>query len=218
MELSHAILKKRQREIRDTFPTSLGLRVHRSLSWLERAEREADDADAQFIFLWIAFNAAYANDIRDRSQFSEKSVFSNFIRRLVCLDKEKLLYNTVWQEFPKSIRIVINNRYVFQPFWDYQNGIIDEHRWEALFESDNAAASKSLGRMDTATVLMTVLERLYTLRNQIIHGGATWNSRMNRDQIRDGSSIMNKLVPSIINIMMDGANEVWGDACYPVIE
>lgn len=72
--------------------------------------------------------------------------------------------------------------------------------------------------MDTSRVLLTVFERLYTLRNQLIHGGATWNSKVNRGQVHDGANIMNKLVPAIIHIMMDGAGEVWGDPCYPVVD
>ena len=34
---------------------NLGLRVHRAISWIERAEEEADDADAAFAFYWIGF-------------------------------------------------------------------------------------------------------------------------------------------------------------------
>jgi hypothetical protein len=45
------VLKKRQGELRDGFPESLGLRTHRALSWLKRAEREARDNDVRFIFL-----------------------------------------------------------------------------------------------------------------------------------------------------------------------
>src|SRR5262249_46571787 len=37
---------------------AVGLRVHRSRSWLRKA-RKADDLDSQFVFLWIAFNALY---------------------------------------------------------------------------------------------------------------------------------------------------------------
>lgn len=40
---------------------------------------------------------------------------------------------------------------------------------------------------ETGTVLMILFDRLYVLRNQIIHGGATWNSSVNRDQVRDGA-------------------------------
>ena len=37
----------------------MGLRAHRSISWIGRAEAAEDD-DALLIFLWIAFNAAHA--------------------------------------------------------------------------------------------------------------------------------------------------------------
>lgn len=60
MDFTYHALKARQREIRGAFPESLGLRTHRALSWLNRAE-QAGDADGRFIFLWITFNAAYAN-------------------------------------------------------------------------------------------------------------------------------------------------------------
>lgn len=57
----HKELKARQRAERDSYPENLSLRVHRALSWLDRAEQD-DDPDSRFIFLWIAFNAAYATD------------------------------------------------------------------------------------------------------------------------------------------------------------
>ena len=57
--LQHSVLKQRHRQVRDGHPTSLTLRVHRAMSWLNRAE-QAEDVDGKFIFLWIAFNAAYA--------------------------------------------------------------------------------------------------------------------------------------------------------------
>ena len=59
----HADLKARQRALRDGFPEDLGLRVHRALSWLGRAETEADDPDARFfvlvgiVFILVALSA-----------------------------------------------------------------------------------------------------------------------------------------------------------------
>lgn len=218
MEPTYGPLKARQREIRDGFSEALGLRVHRALSWLDRAEQETEDQDARFIFLWIAFNAAYANDISDRANFSEKGLFSNFIQRLVELDQDKRLYHTVWEEFTKSIRLLINNQYIYQPFWDHQNGQLTEEAWQAAFSRSNKAANVALAKMDTTRVLVIVFERLYTLRNQLVHGGATWNSSVNRNQVRDGANIMHKLVPAIIHIMMENAAVVWGDPCYPVVK
>jgi hypothetical protein len=211
-------LKARQREIRETFSPGLALRTHRALSWLRRAELETEDDDARFLFLWIAFNAAYANDFHDRKSWPERRMFLKFIYRLVGMDSERLLHEIVWSEFPKSIRLLLNNRYVFQPFWDYNAGLIDEDFWQSSFERSKRSANRALGRQNTARALAEVFDRLYTLRNQIVHGGATWNSSVNRDQLRDAANIMGQLVPVTIYLMMENQRELWGDPCYPVVE
>jgi len=81
-----------KRENRDQFPQSLSLRVHRALSWLNRTEQESEDHDAKFIFLWVAFNTAYANEIPDRQHFSERELFQGFLGRLIESDSEQRLY------------------------------------------------------------------------------------------------------------------------------
>ena len=55
-------LKTRHRQVRDDQPEGLRVRIHRAISWLARAQREAGDPDATFIFLCIALNAAYAHE------------------------------------------------------------------------------------------------------------------------------------------------------------
>ena len=218
LALDHATLKARQRAERDQYSTNMGLRVHRALSWLDRAERADDDLDARFIFLWIAFNAAYANEIGDQERSPEQRVFENFLQKLVDLDKNESLYTLIWTEFPSSIRLLLDNRFVFQPFWDFHNGKISEEQWQTSFASAKAAANKALATRRTTQVLSIILARMYTLRNQLVHGGATWNSSVNRDQLRDCSAFLGKLVPFIIQLMMDNPNVLWGDACYPVVE
>lgn len=59
---NNGTLKKLHREERSAYPSYLSMRFRRSLSWLQRAE-QLDDPDSHFIFLWIAFNAAYATEI-----------------------------------------------------------------------------------------------------------------------------------------------------------
>ena len=56
------------------------------------------------------------------------------------------------------------------------------------------------------------------LRNQLLHGGATWNSNINRSQISQGAEIMGQVVPIVIHLMMNDYQRVWGDACYPVVD
>ncbi|WP_192021480.1 HEPN domain-containing protein [Shewanella sp. WPAGA9] len=209
-------LKSKQRRIRDDFPEGLALRVHRALSWLNKSERCEDDKDSQFIFLWIAFNAAYSQDT-EVLRNTESEAFSLFMSKLVELDADKQLYSLIWSEFSTSIRVLLDNQYVFQPFWDFQAGKITENEWQQLFSNAKSKANVALSCQKTDTLIFVVLQRLYTLRNQLIHGGATWNSSANREQIRDGVAFLSKLVPIIINIMMDSPNELWGDANYPVV-
>ena len=65
-------LKDKHRKLRDGFPDNVSLRIHRSLSWIERAAPRAGDDDAAFLFYWIAFNAAYAVDAGKRDSIEEE--------------------------------------------------------------------------------------------------------------------------------------------------
>jgi hypothetical protein len=76
---------------------------------LNRAEQAQGDQDAQFNFLWIAFNAAYANEIDDHHRFTEQETFRNFIKRLCELDSNNALSELVWSEFTGSIRVLLTH-------------------------------------------------------------------------------------------------------------
>jgi len=214
--LKYKELKGKQREIRSKFSENLALRVHRSLSWLDKSEQCTDDKDSQFVFLWIAFNAAYAQDT-ECLQHTETKAFSLFVSKLVELDQDNKLYNLLWSEFTSSVRVLLDNKFVFQPFWNFQNGKISETEWKDRFLKAKASANYALANKHTEQLITMVLQRMYTLRNQIIHGGATWNSSANRTQIRDSVTFLSQLVPFVIDIMMDNSDQIWGSANYPVV-
>jgi hypothetical protein len=218
--MDHQKLKERQRAERDRWPESLGLRVHRALSWLHGAEQlaAAQDLDGQFIYLWIAFNAAYATEIDERYRDSEQQTFRAFLQKLTDLDQPKKRFDAlVWAEFTGSIRVLLDNRYVFPEFWRAQSGVIAKDDFERSFAAANHAARAALSRQDTVSVLAIVLARIYTLRNQLVHGGATWQGSVNRDQLRDCTAFMAKLVPLVIEVMMDHPATLWGPGTYPVV-
>ena len=210
------MLKERHREIRDDLPQNLSLRIHRALSWLDCAEQKVDE-DSKFIFLWIAFNAAYGHEIEDSWGCTEKKILRNFLKILIEADDAQILYGLSWREFSGPFRSLIDNQFVYQKYWEFQKGNLSEAEWLNGFEQDRSAANSALGRMDTEKFLMIVFERLYTLRNQLIHGSATWNSSVNREQIWDGSNIMGRVVPAIVAIMLDNNPRLLGSPAYPVI-
>ena len=73
---------------------------------------------------------------------------------------------------------------------------------------------RALAQQDTDRVLYEVFVRLYTLRNQLMHGGATWNSSVNRAQLRDGRALLARVM---LGVMMDHPTRFDGKPFYPVI-
>ncbi|MDE0304042.1 MAG: HEPN domain-containing protein [Albidovulum sp.] len=208
-------LKELQRRRRENFPPNLSLRVHRAISWVQRAEASQDDPDAAFIFYWIAFNAVYAGD---NFVGNSKGDMSDFFGKIIKFDRSNIIYDTIWTKFHGPIRVLLQNKYVFQEFWNHQNkkpGFVD---WERRFEGDNNTIRKALQYKNSTKILEKLFARLYVLRNQLVHGGATWNSSANRSQVRDGHRIMEMLVPLFIELIMANPDSDWGGVFYPYIE
>jgi len=213
-----ASLKQRHRACREQQPQDLATRIHRALSWLQRAERETDDIDARFIFLWIAFNAAYAKELPRGEQYSETRSFLRFLDQLIRIDRHNRLYDLVWEEFLDSIRGILDSKHCFKPFWLHLKGLIDEDDWQRKFRRSRASAERALEQMDTRKLLLTIFDRIYVLRNQLMHGNATWNSRVNRPQLEQATAFLDHLVPIVIELLIDSERGDWGTLCYPVVE
>ena len=197
MSRTHAQLKARQRAERHTHAEGLAFRVHRALSWLERAEMEAGAAETP-------------GD-------GEQSAFNAFLGVLLDLDGRNRLSDLVWTQFPGPIRGLLDNKFLYRDFWNAHSGRLPPEAWKPRFEAAKTRARKALGDGDTLTVLGITLDRIYTLRNQLVHGGSTWDSDVNREQVRDCARFMAALVPVIIEIMMDNPQTVWSGAVYPVV-
>lgn len=172
--------------------------------------------DARFVLLWISFNSAYASTI-DAGSSSERGAFNSYFLTLVELDKQRRIYDAVWSRFPKEIDQLLSNKFVFSPFWHHHNGVDGYHDWEQRLSASNRVSVRALKSFDTSKTLSIVFDRLYVLRNQLVHGGATWNSSTNRNQVRDGAAVLGWLVPIFIDVMMDNPDRDWGRPFYPVV-
>jgi hypothetical protein len=215
MTSTDGTLKDKLKADAHLYSDPLRIRLHRAISWLARARSETSDVDAQFIFLWIAFNAAYAKEISfDESEREKLAGFNQF---LVSIDSGKKLHGVLFQQFPGPIRTLLDNKYIFEPFWKALREHDSSNRWEDVFVSSKKAALGAIMAGDTAKVLGIVFDRLYVLRNQLVHGGATWNSKVNRAQLKDGTAIMLAITPLIISLMLDRPELDLGDIMYPVI-
>lgn len=209
---------KKQELDKNQFSSNSRIRIHRAISWLKCAENNEQDIDLKFISLWISFNSCYSGiEGNDDLISSENEKFDRFITSIVELDSHGIIHNVIWDKFSDSIRVLLNNKYAYKDFWSsikYNN-----NNWEKSFEHSNRKAFEFLAsRRTTAEFILIVLARLYTVRNQIVHGGATYQSFVNRGQVRDASEILSFLVPAFILIMIENPDIEWGELKYPRVD
>ncbi len=197
-------------------------RMRRAWSWFHLSEK-SKSSDEKFIFLWIAFNAAYGTELPDRSDddgVTERDLFADFVNKIVERDHEGAIEKTLWDTFSGPVHVLLKNEFVFGPFWKWVGERAQGKNWELKFKERNRRVFEALGADNVPGVLEEVLERLYQLRKQIIHGGTTFAVGKGRDQVRDGSKIMEALMPEILKIMQadidkNRDSEVWGRLNYP---
>jgi hypothetical protein len=206
---------KRKLKLQKDIPETLAVRLHRAISWLKCAEENASNHDLQFLSLWISYNACYAIDVRSENDLTERKQFNDFISKLVSHDHENRFFTLLWNKFSGPVRMIIENQFIFKPFWEAQRG--ENANWKKLFEQSNKDANRFLSNNEVAKLIEVVLDRLYMLRNQLMHGGATYKSKVNRTQVRDACNILKLLIPIIIDIMMENKKEDWGEIYYPVV-
>ena len=188
------------------------------MSWVSRAEKQDEDLDASFIFYWIAFNATYTGSHLSNNIYSERHTYKDFFEKILKYDQKEYVYNAIWNEFSGSIRNLLNNQYIFSSFWNFENGHEGFDDWEEKFVQSKSMVLKALEHKNTQLILEILFDRLYTLRNQLMHGGATWNGKVNRSQVTDGQSIISFLIPNFLEIMMNNQNENWGKLNFPVFK
>ena len=218
--LSGDYLLQREESAGYVYPNNLRLRVHRAISWIQRAEMAGIDGDPDVAFTcyWIAFNAAYAEDTEHAAEVSARALFSDYFDKILRLDDDGSIPNAIWEQFSVPVNDMLDNQYVYEPFWKHVNGVPGFDNWESRLRSDMQAINQARAGQRTDLLLEKLFDRLYVLRNQILHGGATWNSSLNRKQVDDGAEIMAFLVPCFVSVMMDHPDEPWGENYYPVVE
>lgn len=207
----------------------LNLRVYRAIRWFERAElaHGDDDHDVAFILYWIAFNAAYGQtgtaEIGDQR---EKDTQRDFFRRITKWDQSLLLAIRSNDVFQSQIKIFLSSKFVYEPFWKHLNQMRGFENWEERLNRSNTKAKREIkhvckttiqAEVKVANILRELFERLYTLRNQLLHGGATWGSSKNRHQVRLGATLMALLIPHFIDVMIENPDADWGSPRYPVV-
>lgn len=178
-------LKDKHRKLRDGFPDNVSLRIHRSLSWIERAGTRDVDEDAAVLFYWIAFNAAYAVDAGKRNwreeeqRKKERKKYKEFFGNIRKIDSGNRVHEALSNELAHPVNGLLDNKYIYAEFWRSRNSSGSERRdWERSLNKQNENARAELawggtpGKLSTScsTASMSCATRSSTDQR---HGKAT---------------------------------------------
>jgi hypothetical protein len=141
-----------------------------------------------------------------------------FVEKLVKHDTEKKIYAILWETYSGPVKALIKNPFVFHGFWVAKRHDKNDESWQDEFNRLSVSALNSLSRQQVPELLSIVLDRLFVLRNQLLHGGATYKSQVNREQVKDGADLLGALMPTVVEIMLNAPEEDWGEIYYPVIK
>lgn len=212
MLLLEEIFKEKKAQNSDHF----NLRIHRGLSWWKKAQQLDDDLDLQFISLWVSFNAIYAQDLLT---IQDKQSLRQFLHLICQKDMEDKIYRILWEKYSQTIRALLDTLYIYQGFWDFQNQKISQIACKQGLAEEKQKVLNALAQKDSVEVLMVLFNRLYTLRNQLIHGGATYQSSINRSQLKDSCKILHALLPVFILLLLENSSTLdMGKPFYPVVQ
>ena len=188
-------------------------RVHRALSWLERAlEVDSDDQpDGRKLFGWIAFNSLYGTWDEDAGfPAKDREALQAFIERILRFDRDELLGKQLIALRPQVLAL-LENKFLDQRFWRepqaFRNHRGQYHRALTIY-----IAKRWL------ELLTLALDRVYVLRGQIVHGAATRGSSLNRAVLKQCSQVLESLFPSMLHLAIEhGAHDDWPPLCYPPV-
>lgn len=203
--------KERLVGLQSDHPTAV--RFHRACSWLSQAETLDGERQADLILIqqWIALNALYGQWNDDaREPAADRCRWKAFLSEMLAIDGTGHV-QAVLVEHKRLVLAILGNAYLNRYFWAEPT----EQSKGRCARGERQAHSWYVEKRWLA-IAEQVLERVYLLRCQLIHGAATCGSQLNREALKHCTTMMGWLLPAILQAWIDhGADVTWGSMCYP---
>ena len=206
--------KEQLHEKQKSHPTPI--RFHRACSWLQCVEDlgPETDLDLSLTFQWIAFNALYGQwDDRLREPAPDGQAWKKFLDRVLALDADDRVGSMLAEHRP-LVMAILDDNYLGDYFW--------------RDPSTQRANKTSKDRRNAATwyleerwslILENLVDRIYLLRCQLVHGAATHGSNLNRKSLGRCVTMLGHLLPALLMVWIEhGSDEEWGPMCYPPLQ
>lgn len=203
--------KERLNSEHDSHPTAI--RVHRAFSWMARVEDLEDgaDLDVALICQWVAFNALYGQWNGEKREPAPDTVsWQQFLGRVLKLDESGHI-GKVLTEHKKLVMSILDDEYLSRFYWEDPSDLRARKSKKAKFNAQTWYLEKRW-----VMVLDRLVERIYLMRCQLMHGAATFGGKLNRTSLHHCSIMLEHLLQGVLLTLIDhGAEEDWGAMCYP---
>ena len=149
-------------------PTSI--RFHRACSWIDRVEKNADseDYDLDLISLWVSFNSLYGQwDEQKREPKPDRQSWRTFVDSILRLDKGECLAEML-KEHKRLVMSLLEDEYLSRFFWQEPSAKRAGQSRKAKFSAQSWYVEKRW-----TMILDQLLERVYLMRCQLVHGAAS---------------------------------------------
>lgn len=196
---------------------SLSDRIRRALSWMKRAASVShEDRPPRYVDLWIAFNALYGRRYYgDEATRNDYTDFREFVSALGDI-KEAASEIGKWIEkrhVQGRIRHLVENQYLYVEYWEGKTvPLADEMKHEI------DGLEWAFRNQHSAKALEGLFSRLIALRNQIVHGSASADTRRNKDVLVPGILILEELLSLLVTLLIEhGRGRSWPEIPYPAV-
>ena len=217
-EQIHDVWRPKRQELVDADRDEpLRVRIHRCYTALKRAElveQEGDvGVDAALVLRWIALNALYGTwDDQAGMPVKDRVALDTFTSEICRVDADRRIHAALLK-VTQDAKALLENSFVIERFW--RNPEWDQvrpQRGRATGFRDDVIGGR------TARALHALLIAVYFLRCQIVHGGATLGSSLNRPTVEPAARILNLLSGQLLAAVTEHGLEMqWGAICYPPV-
>ncbi len=169
------------------------------------------DLDLAILSQWTAFNSLYGQwDEEVRAPVADHVCWQRFIDRMLTLDQGNHVVDALIDNKP-LVMSIFDDEYLSRYFWQEPT---DKRAGQARKTKYDARTWYLDGNW--TLILDRLIERIYLLRCQLVHGAATFNSRLNRTATRRCLQMLEHLLGAFLLVWIHyGADEDWGIMCYP---
>ncbi|MGB2501649.1 MAG: hypothetical protein ACPIA2_18280 [Mariniblastus sp.] len=193
----------------------LAVRMHRAFSWLGAAECEDEDdkIDEKLIFRWIGLNSLFGRwNSYDQEPERDNRALTGFLTVVEGYDKDALIKACLIEQ-QILVNQICSDQFVNKFFWKVLG---TEKRFNQ--RRDQISIQRMYSDQNYRQILHEVFSRIYLVRCQLIHGAATFGSKLNRRIVKQCGIVLERIIFAIVKIITDHAwTENWDDLCYPPV-